>query len=315
MAAPFIQYRSSWICLLAAFVFGLAFEPVAGQQNRDLQETSAAWIDGKEVRLTTDGRVKHDPVFINAGKSIVYTSQEKFNQLCLMQLDLGGDQKPKRFHVSANTSELMAAFARDEKRYAYIRNNGNLHFEIAIEDKTTGESVKYNPGGGFAGVRNISFHPDGSYIIFAFPDQNGPQQIKSLAGDGKQLSSLTNSEGINACPKYSSDGKQIVFSSSRDGDFDIFLMNSDGSQPTNITRSKGLDTHPSLSPDGKEIVFTAIRNGNYDIYIVKTDGTSWRQVTRHDEVDDYATWSADGKSVVWVGERNGKRDLYQKKVH
>ena len=282
------------------------------------EEKEIQLIKGSETRLTFDGRLKHDPVFIDNGRLLVYSSLEKFNQLCLMKISAGTakgvEEKPVRFHGSASTSELMIGFARNESNYAYLRNNGNLHFEIVIEDKQKGSTVQYNPGGGFAGIRNISFAPDGSNVIFAFPDQNGPQQIKSLTSDGKTVSLLTNSEGVNICPKYSSDGKKIVFASSRDGDFDIFLMNSDGSNPVNLSRSRGLDTHPVLSPDSKRVAFTALRDGNYDIYVMDSNGDNRKRLTDNEEVDDFPTWSPDGKSIVWVGERNGKRDLYSKIV-
>ena len=134
---------------------------------------------GTEKRLTFDGHLKHDPVFVDSGKAIVYTSLEKFNQLCLMKVGfpVNGETEPVRFHGAASTSELMATFSKDDRVYAYLRNNGNLHFEIVLEDRGAGKSVSYNPGGGFAGVRNISYAPDGTNVIFAFPNQNGPQQI------------------------------------------------------------------------------------------------------------------------------------------
>ena len=305
------------------FLFGLlvldadiGMAGVVNDESQDDSQPKAKLIAGKEIQLTQDGRLKHDPVFVDQGKSIVFTSQEKFNQLCLMKLELSDQKKnkPERLHGSANTSELMVSFARKESRYAYLRNNGNLHFEIVLEDKASGTTKQFNPGGGFAGIRNISYAPDGSNVIFAFPDQNGPQQIKSLSSDGKTSSLLTNSEGVNICPKYSADGKQIVFASSRDGDFDIFLMNANGSSPRNISRAKGMDTHPVLSPDSKKIAFTGLRNGNYDIFVMDVDGANLQRLTSHDEVDDYPTWSPDGRHIVWVGERDGQRDLYIKRV-
>lgn len=287
--------------------------------GQDIVSNEVPFIAGRERQLTFDGRLKHDPVFIDSGKSVIYTSLEKFNQLCLMRLDLNGESKPVRFHGAASTSELMATFAKEENVYAYLRNNGNLHFEIVLTDSESGKTQSYNPGGGFAGVRTISYAPNGSNVIFAFPNQTGPQQIQSLSRDAKSVTLLTNSEGVNRSPKYSRDGKRIVFASSRDGDFDIFTMNSDGSRPTNVSKSqgknsRGLDTHPCFSPDGKQIAFTSLRGGNYDIYVMNQDGSRLRRVTNHPEVDDFPCWSPDGKSIVWVAERNGKRDLAIKKI-
>ncbi len=322
------------ICLLVGI--SLAFETASGKQIEKESAQQVKYVEGKETQLTFDGHLKHDPVFIDSGKSLVYTSLEKFNQLCLMRLDLSnqakattadktskaegkGKSKPERFHGAASTSELMVTFSKNENVYAYLRNNGNLHFEIVLKDDTTGKSVSYNPGGGFAGVRIISYAPSGSNVIFAFPNQAGQQQLQSLDRDGKTVRLLTNSEGVNRSPKYSVDGKRIVCATSRDGDFDIFTMNSDGSRPVNVTkalgdRAQGMDTHPCFSPDGKQIAFTGLREGNYDIFVMNQDGTNLRRLTRNSEVDDFPCWSPDGRSIVWVAERDGKRDLYSKKI-
>jgi Tol biopolymer transport system component len=308
--------------LLSLLVLTIFSARVLGSDSGCLEDQNATVSQrqtnkNQVTKITFDGRLKHDPVFVDDGKSIVYTSLEKFNQLCLMKVPFSPGHKPKpvRFHGAANTSELMASFSKNPDIYAFLRNNGNLHFEIVLENKITGKSTSYNPGGGFAGIRNISYAPDGQNVIFAFPNQNGPQQIQALSKDGKSNLLLTNSEGVNGCPKYSPDGKQIVFSSSRDGDFDIFVMNSDGSMPVNISKSKGLETHPCFSPDGKQIAFTAIRNGHYNIYLMNADGSNVRKLTKHPEVDDYPCWSPDGKTIVWVGEREGQKDLYSIEIN
>lgn len=304
-------------------LLGLVIAGQAVTAQQDTERLKIPLIPTQEIRLTNDGHVKQDPVFVDQGLAVVYSSLEKFNQMMLMKLRLADKReddnpdsavKPERLHPAASTTELAASFSTDGKSYAYLRNNGNLHFELVIENRTTGETVRYNPGNGFAGVRNLSFSPTGQGVLFAFPDQDGPQQLRLLSLDGKNVSMLTNSEGLNSCPRYSADGRKIVFASSRDGDFDIFVMNADGSNPVNIRHLPGLQTHPVFSPDGKQVAFTWLNHGNYDIYSMNIDGSHLRRLTDHPETDDYPAWSPDGKSLIWVGERNGRRDLYQKSI-
>ncbi len=58
---------------------------------------------------------------------------------------------------------------------------------------------------------------------------------------------------------------KIVFVSDRDGNWEIYVMNSDGSGLINLTNNPADDVHPALSPDGKRITLSSDRDGNYEI--------------------------------------------------
>jgi Tol biopolymer transport system component len=262
-----------------------------------------------EIRLTTDGKLKMDPVFVAGGSEIVYAVEDKFNQISLMRLKLA-DGSVEPLHPGAATSELCATFSRDEKTRALVRNNANLHVLLIIEQPDSGTTVEYNPGGGFAAVRGISMAPDGSHLLFAFPEKGIEQQIFSLSIDGETKTAITTGGGYDAYPRYSPGGRWIAFASTRNGNFDIFTMTAAGEQIYRITDHEGLDTRPAWSPDGKQLAFTSLRDGNYDIYAVNIDGSGLRRVTTHDERDDFACWHPNGKQLVIVGERDGKQDLY-----
>jgi Tol biopolymer transport system component len=261
------------------------------------------------IRLTTDGQQKMDPVFVANGSEIVYAAQTSFDQISLMRLKVT-QRTSERFNPAASTTELSATFSKDEQTRAFIRNNANLHVLLVIQNMTAGSTVEHNPGGGFAGVRCISMHPDGGRLLYAFPETDGDQQIFSLTADGKTKTAITKGGGIDGYPRFSPDGHWIAFASTRDGNFDIFTMTAAGEQIYRLTEHKGLDTRPAWSPDGKRIAFTSLRDGNYDIYIIDIDGTNLRRITEHSERDDFAWWHPDGKQLVVVSERDGKQDLY-----
>jgi len=76
---------------------------------------------------------------------------------------------------------------------------------------------------------------------------------------------------------------QIVWSSSRLGNHDLFVMNTDGSNVHAITQGDAVDWFPRFSPDGSRILFTrskkgwvyerdANTDGKWDIFTVTTDG-------------------------------------------
>ena len=61
----------------------------------------------------------------------------------------------------------------------------------------------------------------------------------------------------NAFPDLTADGKEMVFRSTRDGNKEIYLMNSDGTNVRRITNDPADDTMPSVSPNGDIIAFSS----------------------------------------------------------
>jgi TolB protein len=112
-------------------------------------------------------------------------------------------------------------------------------------------------------------------------------------------------------PMTNPDGpKQIVFGSTRDGNFELYSMKFDGTDVVRLTENRFQDVRPKFSPDGKHIAFVSTRAGNHEVYIMNSDGSDIRRVTRHEERDDYPVWHPDGRQLVVVSERNGSHDLY-----
>lgn len=263
------------------------------------------------IRLTTDGTFKSDPVFLKDGAEIVYTLLESPTQMRLMKLKLA-DRSISKLHPEATTNEFEATFRADGSHYAFVQSRGNLNMKMVIRDAATGKDSVFDPGGGFAGVRRPAFHLKGERVAFAIPGETG-QEIASVGRTGTDKTTLTTG-GINNWPAYSPDGKRIAFCSSREGGFDLFMMNADGREAKPVIKLSGMQMRPAWSPDGKKLVFTSNHggNGNYNIWTVALDGTGLARITDHPERDDYAAFHPDGRQIVFVGERSGKFDLYMK---
>ena len=87
---------------------------------------------------------------------------------------------------------------------------------------------------------------------------------------------LTRHKGGDFHPAFSPDGRQIAFSSDRDGDreSEIYLMQADGANLRRLTRSPGWDGSPAWSRDGKWLYFYSQREAGPGIYRMKPDGSS-----------------------------------------
>ena len=58
-------------------------------------------------------------------------------------------------------------------------------------------------------------------------------------------------------PAWSPDGTKIAFTTDRDGNFEIYVMNADGTGQTRLTNNAAADDEPAWSPDGSKIAFTS----------------------------------------------------------
>jgi hypothetical protein len=103
---------------------------------------------------------------------------------------------------------------------------------------------------------------------------------------------------------------KIAFTSYRDGNGEIYVMNPDGSNQTNLTNNSAWDDVPSFSPDGTKIVFSSNRDGNFEIYVMNSDGSNQTRLTNNSAQDGNPFFSPDGTKIVFDSYRDGNFEIY-----
>ena len=110
------------------------------------------------------------------------------------------------------------------------------------------------------------------------------------------------------------DTAKIAFTSSRDGNREIYLMNPDGSEQVNITNHRANDIYPVWSPTGEHILFASDRElkawGTWDLYLMDPDGSNVRKVFDKWKTRRSPTWSPDGKRIAYSYGQIGNSSLY-----
>ena len=94
---------------------------------------------------------------------------------------------------------------------------------------------------------------------------------------------------------------KILFTSSRDGNREVYMMSPDGSEQVNLTQHPARDASGVWSPTGEQILFVSDRGGVLDLYVMDADGTNVRRVFKKKiRASRYgATWSPDGKQFAY----------------
>ncbi len=269
------------------------------------------------VRLTFDGRHKRDPIVWPDGKSITFSTVTDDGISRVMRLNLD-DGSLKLFHANEQLPDRELTVSADGAAYAhvYVTPDGQrgrvivtrATSKITLEPARFGLWPTLSPDG-----KHLAFTIDAGPIVSVDLDRlAGTNSIKIEPKSGEAIRRLSydNTRYGDLWPRFSPDGRSIVFSSRRDDDYEIYVMNSDGSNQRRLTNQPGIDAHPSFSPDGKHIVFTSSRDQNYEIYTMLLDGTQLQRITHHPERDDYASWYPDGKRLLIVSQRQGQTDLY-----
>ena len=152
--------------------------------------------------------------------------------------------------------------------------------------------------------------PETEKIAFV-SKRDGNAEIYIMNPDGSEQVNLTQHPTEDYDPKWSPNGKQILFSSNRtDGIFDLYLMDADGKNVRKVFKNNEYRRNPAWSPDGKHIAYAQADRRKailafgarfaptteLTLYIATPNGTSIEKLTK----GFYPDWSPDGSELVFV---------------
>jgi len=252
----------------------------------------AAIAQDGPVQITFGEKKDMDPVVSPDGKNLAFSSNRTgsfnifmatFGKEGFVQLTQG--KKDDRYPSwSPDNKKIIFSSKRTGNGDIYeMAADGSAGF-LQLSDR---EDLEEYP----------SYYPKGDGILFATAPkklvQVRPQMTVVIAenkGQANNSSPLTQGDE----PRFSPDGKHIVFVSRRTKNNDIWLMKADGTQQMQLTTDPKDDENPAFSPDGKKIIFASNRTGNSDIWVMDADGGNQRQLTTDPLDETQPCWSAGG---------------------
>ncbi len=245
----------------------------------------------RSVRQLTSGGTNAEAYFSPDGKRLIFQSTRE-PYPCDQMFTMNTDGSSARLVSTGKGKTTCGYFLKDGKEFLY----SSTHLASAECPPRPDYSKGYVWG-----------------VYSAF-------QLFLARDSGEIVRQLTNGPGYNAEATLSRDGKKVVFTSSRDGDLDIYTMKTDGSGLKRLTRELGYDGGPFFSPDGKWIVYRAsyptapediarykellaqelVEPMKMDLYVMRADGSAQKQITRLAGASFAPSFFPDSKRIIFA---------------
>ncbi|NBO20841.1 MAG: Tol-Pal system protein TolB [Rhodobacteraceae bacterium] len=150
----------------------------------------------------------------------------------------------------------------------------------------------------------------------AFVAESGPKDARQkrlavMDYDGANLQYLTDASSIIIAPRFSPDGRKIIFTSYASGSPQIYVMDTGSLKASAMEQQAGTMTFsPRFAPDGRSVVFSLERGGNTDIYAMDIATGATRQLTNTPSIETSPSFSPDGSQIVFESDRSGAQQIY-----
>jgi TolB protein len=132
------------------------------------------------------------------------------------------------------------------------------------------------------------------------------EEIFIADANGGNEKPLAPSAGNDFNASFSTDGRWVVFTSNRNGPYDIYRIHPDGTGLEQLTHDDTFDDQAVFSPDGKKIAFVSSRSGQADVYVLELATKKIVNVTNHTGGDFRPSWSPDGNWIAFSSDRDSK---------
>lgn len=139
---------------------------------------------------------------------------------------------------------------------------------------------------------------------------SGDKEIYVSDYDGHNARQITKDKSIALLPRWSPDGKKILYTSFKDKEPNLYLKDLSTGRTKLFSGRSGLDTGPSWAPGGNSLALTLTRKENQDIYLIDLNGRIIRQLTSYWGIDVSPSFSPDGKKIAFVSRRSGSPQIY-----
>ena len=273
----------------------------SGSRKRLTEPPAGAWSGDLSPALSPDGRT------LAFARSLTRANSEIYLLPLTADLDAAGEPRRLTFE---NRASGQPVFTPDGKRVLFAsggRGADSAPSLMELPVSASGQKAAMVPGTEGGDSPNLS--RQGRLVYQRWLRDENVWRLPVANGKAGAPERLVASTRRDVEPRFSADGKRIVFASDRSGSHEIWTANADGSEPVQVTSMKGTTTGGGrYSPDGKRIAFISNAEGQMEIYLTTPNGDTPRRLTNDPAHDSAPSFSRDGK---WIYFASNRKDSFQ----
>jgi TolB protein len=141
-------------------------------------------------------------------------------------------------------------------------------------------------------------------------ERTGNKEVYMCDYDGKNIKQLTHNNSINLSPRWSPNGRRVMFTSYKLGSPVLYERTISSGRERAISKSKGINIGGRWSPDGNKVALTLSIDRNPELYVLNMESKKKKRITRNHGIDVSPSWSPDGNELVYVSDIAGNPHIY-----
>jgi len=332
-----LLFENYWKATNFSQVFQLTF-------NKSLEEVWDEWeyslkkryfpdIEAKDLparvstQLTFDGiNIKPEPVLLSDQQWIVFKSNKLgYSSICMMSPEgekkksvtlIKGERSPQ--FESLHLLKSKIGVSKDGKIAFVSKSHENDVFYVYdIEQKKITDKKRF---GNLIELSSPTWSPNTQKVALVGVTKSGYSDLYLYDLRSELLTRLTNDIYEEKDPRWSPDGKHVVFVSDRgpwgeEGFLNLFLLTLPENKITSLTSGAHHDLAPDWCCDGKSLVFSSDRNGSYDLYLLslhpENDSSQVNQLTSFLTGAFDPSFSPDGKTIFFTAYEGYSFQIYK----